>query len=375
MTDSPRAQQARLLVLTLLLLNLPIVLLLASSQVRWVPGAPALGVTLLLLGYAVTQGLVLHGAVTPWVDGAGPQVADLGLVLSTVALAGPLTLLAEPSAVPWSWVAGFAVGALVVLHPCGRGAVLVAAVVLGGGAVSVLLGGGLRDLLVLTLVTAVGVAGMGALTVWLLRLLIASETGREARTALAVTQERLRLTRDLHDVLAQNLTVIALKAELVADLTVADSAASSGQAREIRTLAEAGLQRARATLRGHDPLDLDEQLRTAVRVLASAGIATQVDATPVGTGDASRYLAAVVREGATNVLRHSGATTCAITVTTGPGGARLAMTNDRPHPPTGPSGTGLRGLAERGHPLGACVSSAVVGESFVLQVDVPRGSA
>ena len=142
---SRRAQTARLLVLGLLLLNVPGALLLAASQVRWVLGAPAVGTALLLAGYAVLQGLVLHAAVTPWAGEARKGVVGPGLVLSTVALAAPLTLMAEPGGAPWAWVAGFAVGALVVLHPGGRGAALVAVTALSGGAVSVLLGGGLRS--------------------------------------------------------------------------------------------------------------------------------------------------------------------------------------------------------------------------------------
>lgn len=377
---APRAQTARLLVLGLLLLNVPSALLLAASQVRWAVDPLAGVVALLLIGYAVLQALALHAAVTPWVGETRKRAVGTGLVLSTVMLAAPLTLIAEPAATPWAWVAGFALGALVVLHPCARGAALVATTALGGGAVSVLLGAGLRDLVVLTLLTAVTVTGMGALTVWLLRVLVESETGREARTALAVTQERLRLTRDLHDILAQNLTVIALKAEMATDLAVTDPPGSAGQAREIRALAETSLHQARTTLRGYDPLDLDEQLRIAVQVLASAGIAVAVDVVTVGAAEVSRYLAAVVREGTTNVLRHSKATTCSISVVAGPEGCMLTMTNDRSRPQTVPAGTGLRGLGERGIPLGATLSSAALpsageGEGFVLRVQVPGAAA
>lgn len=372
--QAPRAQTARLLVLGLLLLNVPSALLLAASQVRWVAGAPAVGVALLMIGYAVLQTLVLHAAVTPWVGEARKRLVGFGLVATTVTLAAPLTLAAEPGGAPWAWAAGFAVGALVVLHPAGRGAVLAAVTVLAGGAVSVLLDGDLRDLAVYTSVTGVAAAGMGVLTAWLLRVLMDGETGRDARTALAVTQERLRLTRELHDVLAQNLTVIALKAEMAADLATDDPPGSVAQAREIRTLAETSLHQTRTVLRGQDPLDLDGQLRTAVQVLTSAGIATDVDVVPVGAAEVARYLAAVIREGTTNVLRHSDATACSITVAHGPEGIMLSMVNDRAYPPPGPTGaagTGLRGLAERGIPLGAHLSSGLRGDGHVLRVEVP----
>ena len=56
---------------------------------------------------------------------------------------------------------------------------------------------------------------MGQVAVWLLRLLVAAEAGREAEANLAVSQERLRFARELHDVLGHRLGLIALQAEVV----------------------------------------------------------------------------------------------------------------------------------------------------------------
>lgn len=369
---SARGRTARVLVLTLLLLNVPAALLLAASQLVLVPAPFVLWGFGLLAGYAACLVLALHSAVTPWTSPVRRRVAAVCLMIITVALAGPLTVAAEPGATPWAWVAGFAIGALAVLYPSVLGLALGAGTALAGGLWSVMLGAAVRDLVVFTLVTATAVAATSALTVWLLGVLVQTETGRYAHTALAVTQERLRIARDLHDALVQNLTAIALKAELAEDLAGEHPQESAQQSRDIRALAQAGLHQTRSTLEGLDPLDLEQQLSTAAQVLRSAGVEVRVDAdTRTLIPEVSRYLAAVVREGTTNVLRHSDATACTISLHEDQAGTHLKVINDRPRRASGVAGTGLRGLTDRGRDLGATLTTSLTKDQFVLEAQVP----
>ena len=369
---STRSRTARVLVMALLLLNVPAAVLLAASQLALRPTVAVIWSIGLLVGYAACLVLALHSAVTPWVSMARKRVVAVALVLVTVGLSGPLTLAAETGATPWAWVAGFTIGALAVLYPTVRGLALGVGMSLAGGLCSVLLGASVRDLVVFTLITAMAVAATSALTVWLLSVLVQTETAKHAHTALAVTQERLRIARDMHDALVQNLTVIALKAELAEELATERPEDSAQQAREIRTLAHAGLQQTRSTLEGLDPLDLEKQLRTAAQILGSAGVVVHVDAdTPVLSPAVSRYLAAVVRESTTNVLRHSDARACAFSLHLTETGASLRIINDRPHPSSGSAGTGLRGLTDRGRHLRASLTTTRTADEFVLQTDVP----
>lgn len=369
---SARSRTARVLVLALLLLNVPTAVLLTVSQLG--PGrAPLLAWCAgLLAAYATCLVLTLHAAVTPWVSLARKRVAATCLMLVTVAMAGPLTAATAPDATPWAWSAGFAIGALIVLYPSLRGLALGAGTALAGGTWSALLGAAVRDLVVFTLITAVAVAATSALTVWLLAVLVQTETARQAHTALVLTQERLRIARDLHDALVQNLTVIALKAELVEELATERPQDAAQQSREIRALAQAGLHQTRSTLEGLDPLDLEQQLSTAAQVLESAGVEVRVDADARTLApEVSRYLAAVVREGTTNVLRHSDARVCTISLHRDQAGAHLKVINDRPHRASGPAGTGVRGLTDRGRDLGATLSTSLTTDQFVLDARVP----
>ncbi len=84
-------------------------------------------------------------------------------------------------------------------------------------------------------------------------------------------------------------------------------------------------------------------------------------------------MAAVVREGLTNVLRHSDATACTITVAQTETDYRLRIVNDQPHPgDPGMGGMGLRGLRERGQAVKAALTAGPQAEMFVLEAVVGR---
>ena len=82
----------------------------------------------------------------------------------------------------------------------------------------------------------------------------------------------------------------------------------------------------------------------------------------------------LVREGVTNVIRHSRATYCRISAA-GDGAGALVVTvvNDRPHASSG-GGTGLRGLAERLGAVGGSLSGERAGDEFVLTATFTRES-
>ncbi len=76
------------------------------------------------------------------------------------------------------------------------------------------------------------------------------EATRDQATALAVSEERLRLARDLHDLLGRNLSVIALKSELARKLLGRDPAAAEREVRDVEAVARESLQEARAAVLG-----------------------------------------------------------------------------------------------------------------------------
>src|SRR5690606_25713432 len=132
---------------------------------------------------------------------------------------------------------------------------------------------------------------------------------------------------------------------------------------EVRRLAQELLTDMREVVRGYRVTDLGAELLGARSVLSSAGIDCRITGGWVGEdgrydaigsadqvgGPAQATLAWVVREGTTNVLRHTQATTCSIALSTAENGTiRLSMENDRAHDEDPlVLGHGLLGLSER----------------------------
>ncbi|RBQ15369.1 hypothetical protein DP939_35265 [Spongiactinospora rosea] len=170
------------------------------------------------------------------------------------------------------------------------------------------------------------------------------QTGQEARAQLAVSEERLRFSRDLHDLLGHSLSVISLKSELSAKLALKDPAKAAGEMHEVRRLARDSLKEVRAAVRGYRDIDLDAELASVRAVLEAAGIRCAVDARTADLSPERRALLAwAVREGVTNILKHSTATQCSITIHEGV----LEIRNNGVTGSPGSTGSGLHGLSER----------------------------
>jgi two-component system sensor histidine kinase DesK len=172
---------------------------------------------------------------------------------------------------------------------------------------------------------------------------------REALAAAAVEQERLRFSRDLHDLLGQTLSLVVVKAEAVRRLVGQDTATAAAQARDIEEVGRRALAEVRDAVAGYRDTGLLAEIAQARRMLTAADIALTVRM-PTSTLPASvdRLLAWVVREAATNVARHSQAAQCEIEVRVDERVATVEVRDDGSGPTeVGSPGNGLRGLAER----------------------------
>jgi two-component system, NarL family, sensor histidine kinase DesK len=214
----------------------------------------------------------------------------------------------------------------------------------------------------------------GTGTLWFLigGLFHANAELREARSELAelaVAEERLRFARDLHDLLGHDLSLIALKAELAGKLLPDRADQAAGEVAEIRTLTRSALAQVREAVDGYRRPTLSGELAGARVALEGAGIELQV-AGPGETLDpeVESVLAWAVREGATNVIRHSGARHAEITVTT----TGLEIVDDGHGAPTADDGHGLTGLSERVAAVGGTVEAGAGPDGgFRLRVSVP----
>lgn len=205
---------------------------------------------------------------------------------------------------------------------------------------------------------------VSALAMWGVLQLI----GRNAELAraqdeiarLAVARERDRFARDLHDVLGHSLTVVSVKAELAARLVGTDPERAGREMEQVQQLARDALADVRTAVAGYRETSLAGELVAARAALDAAGIDAElpgaVDHVP---GDRRELFGWVVREGVTNVIRHSRATRCRVLLE--PDAVLVADDGTGPEPagsgPTNGSvqGHGLAGLRERAEAAGASV--------------------
>ena len=187
---------------------------------------------------------------------------------------------------------------------------------------------------------------------------------------LAVAEERARASRDLHDILGHSLTVITVKAELAGRLLQVAPERAAAEVDDLERLAREALADIRRTVGAYREVSLEDELASARSALSAAGIDAKlprsVDAVPAPCQELFGW---AVREGVTNVVRHSGATTCAITLR--PDQVEIADNGRGPAPGADGSGSGLRGLRERAEACGAQLSvGRGKGGGFVLRVSV-----
>lgn len=212
-------------------------------------------------------------------------------------------------------------------------------------------------------------------SVWMLDVVWELDRSRQAQARLAVAEERLRFARDLHDVLGRNLSVVAVKSELAAQLARRGKDDAVDQMLEVRQIAEDSLREVRDVVRGYRTGDLDAELAGSRAVLEAAGVACQVVGDAAGLREeVQAALGWVVREGTTNVLRHSDAATCTFRLQRDDGAVTLTMENDgvRARPPGDSRGSGLVGLRERLEALGGTLQArARAGDRYLLEASLP----
>ena len=197
---------------------------------------------------------------------------------------------------------------------------------------------------------------VGLVVVFLMRVIAASQELRAAReeiARLAVTAERLRIARDLHDLLGHNLSLIALKSELARRLLAVSPERAATEIGDIEQVARTTLQEVREAVASYRQPALSSELEAAQEILAAAGIAYKYEGNEQalnGISPASEaILSWTVREGVTNVIKHSRAHHCMISLTRDEQTIGLEIADDGRglSSVSENAGNGLRGLAER----------------------------
>ncbi|MFC9601898.1 sensor histidine kinase [Streptomyces niveus] len=332
--------------------------------------------------------------------------------------------------------AGFGVGALIVGMRRVKSMLLVVLAAVGVVALSGLVFGvpfaRLLGCVLGVLIASLVMTFTSGFSVWLVKAVWDLDSARELQARLAVAEERLRFGRDLHDVMGRNLAVIALKSELAVELAQrGGTEQAAAQMSEVQRIARESQREVRAVVRGYREVDLHTELEGARGVLQAAGIGFRLEGVDTGKGaggngtgrggtdgadgrsgaggagggvdagsgggaggtaglaaDVQSALGWVVREAATNVLRHGDARQCTVRLTVREGcDAVLVVENDGlpdraalaragAESPPRPAGAGLAGLRERLATLGGTLDAGPVdGTHFRLTARVPLAAA
>lgn len=224
----------------------------------------------------------------------------------------------------------------------------------------------------------------------LMHLITDLNAAREELARLAVADERLRFSRDLHDLLGHTLSLIVVKSEAVRRLVGHDAEAAARESGDIEVVSRQALAEVREAVTNYRERSLEAELEGARMALSAAGIEATIHRPTERLPDTvESVLGWTVREGVTNVVRHSHGQHCDIDLRELDGNAVLEIRDDgvgEPVPLRGSraatatrergGGTGLRGLAERLAAFnGRLEAGRQPGGGFRLAVTVPLNPA
>ncbi|WP_051742719.1 sensor histidine kinase [Kitasatospora sp. MBT66] len=215
----------------------------------------------------------------------------------------------------------------------------------------------------------------------------------------AVTDERLRIARELHDVVAHHLTVITVRAEVARAVASADPQEAGRTLAVVGTAGRTALAEMRRMLgvlrspgdgaeRGSAPGLAD---LPALADGAGPRVELSVDPHPPLPAGVELAVYRIVQEALTNVVRHAGSADCRVSLSRpGPGAVEIEVVNDAPPrlaswlPPGLPSqlppwraggGHGLVGMRERAAMCGGTLSAGPLATGgFRVHARLPCGS-
>ena len=204
----------------------------------------------------------------------------------------------------------------------------------------------------------------------------------------AVTQERLRIARELHDVVAHSMSLIAVQAGVGAHLIRSDVAAAEQSLKVIADTSSRALEQTRSMLGilrdvpgdgTRPPAHAIHDLAGLIGDVRAAGLEvklTSPSALPDLGAAASLAAYRIVQECLTNVIRHSAASTATVTLTAATAGLAIEVVDPgpvRPDPGRG-SGHGLLGLQERVRLLDGTLEAGAHGAGFRVYAEIPHGA-
>jgi signal transduction histidine kinase len=279
----------------------------------------------------------------------------------------------------WTGMPGFVAGTALLVLPAVAAWSVFGLVVLSMTLYQASAGFDITDtvyILVSTCITGLVVYGLTRLST----LVKEVNAARTQLAEMAVARERLRFARDLHDLLGYSLSAITLKSELTHRLVTKDPGRARDELSEVLAISRQALADVRSVASGYRELSLEDESRSARSVLAAADVAIQMTMKYKDLpARVTTVLATVLREGVTNVLRHSKAEHVEICVRQNADQVAILVVNDGvpdepmeqiPHSEKG--GSGIHNLSDRVTTLGGVLNAGIGSDGrFRLTAAVP----
>ncbi|GDY63015.1 two-component sensor histidine kinase [Streptomyces avermitilis] len=235
-----------------------------------------------------------------------------------------------------------------------------------------------RNLVLLVVLIGFAMTGVRQLV----RTTVELRKARATVAQLAANEERLRLARDLHDLLGHSLSLITLKSELAGRMLPDHPEKAAQQVADIEQVSRQALVDVREAVTGYRRPRLAGELAGMQVALTAAGVTADLPAEPDLDGvpeESESALAWALREAVTNVVRHSGARRCVVELVhrqtlDGPV-LELSVEDDGSGGSGSTPGNGLTGLTERLEKAGGSLDAGRVRRGFRLVARVPMASA
>ncbi|MCU4670847.1 sensor histidine kinase [Bacillus paralicheniformis] len=168
---------------------------------------------------------------------------------------------------------------------------------------------------------------------------------------LVKREERVRIARDLHDTLGHTLSLLTLKSQLVQRTIASDPERARKEAREMETTSRAALKQVRELVSDMKTATIAEELIHIQQILRAADITFEYmggsnfsNISPV----TQNIVSMCIREAATNIVKHSRATHCTISISQTDDKISITIKDDgMGMDQQTPFGNGLRGMKER----------------------------
>lgn len=226
----------------------------------------------------------------------------------------------------------------------------------------------------------------GALARTAMRAADNSRAQRRAEAETIAEQERVRIARDMHDVVAHSLAVVIAQADGARYAAQADPTAAGAALTTISSTARSALSDVRMLLtqlrhsQGEGPQPTLADVDTLFSQVRAAGVALSIDIDPAPPGEppAAVQLAVyrILQEALTNALRHGADRRIDVHLGWWPDHVEVVVHNARTVAagvPTAPPGHGLIGMRERAQLVGGTLIAEPQGEHFVVRATLPIG--